>query len=173
MTALEQQRCTAIVHVVHEYANFVSSAEMVLSGCDIDGAPFKPPINTHISHAFYMNCRKLADLFQNRRGPPDKDDIVAEHYLTGFYAALPISTNWRLPMNKQLAHVTYARDTRAREIDRAACEALYGELKDTWREFRKGLVGGLYEAEFKNQVRKRREPDQNGRLSEFRFYDLD
>ena len=35
MTALEQQRFSAIVHVVHEYANFVSSAEMVLSGAPV------------------------------------------------------------------------------------------------------------------------------------------
>ena len=97
---------------------------------------------------------------------------MAEHYVSKFYATLPVSTNWRVPM-KQLAHVTYARHTSAREIDRSACEALYKELKDTWREFRKGLVGGLYEAEFKNQVSKRKEPDPNGRLSEFRFNDLD
>jgi hypothetical protein len=31
----------------------------------------------------------------------------------------------------------------------------------------KELVGGLYEAEFKNQVRRRREPHPNGLLSEF------
>ena len=172
MTALEQQRFNAIVHIVHEYANFVSSAEMVLSGCDIDGVPFKPPINTHVSHAFYLNCRKLADLFQNKPSP-GKDDIMAEHYAPGFYAPLPVYNDWRGPINKQLAHVTYARDTSAREIDRSACEALYKELRDAWREFRRGLVGSLYEAEFKNQVRRRREPWQNGLLSEFRFYDLD
>ena len=49
MTALEQQRFNAIVHVVHEYANFVSSADMVLSGYGIDSMPFKPPINTQAS----------------------------------------------------------------------------------------------------------------------------
>ena len=79
--------------------------------------------NTHVSHAFYLNCRKLADLFQNKLGR-DKDDIMAEHYVSKFYATLPVSTNWRVPM-KQLAHVTYARHTSAREIDRSACEALY------------------------------------------------
>lgn len=91
MTDLEQHRLSVIVHVVHEYANFVSSAEMLLSGCDIDGVPFKPPINTHISHAFYLNCRKLADLFQNKVGP-DKDDIMSEHYVPGFYAPLQPTT---------------------------------------------------------------------------------
>lgn len=172
MTALEQQRSDAIVHIIHEYANFVSSVEVVLSGCDIAGKPFQPPINTHVSHAFYLNCRKLADFFQNKVGS-QKDDILAKHYVPGFYADLPVCTNWRAPMNKQLVHVTYARDTSAREIDRAACKALYKELKDTWKEFRKGLVGGPYEAEFNNQIRRRKEPYANGRLSEFRFYDLD
>ena len=172
MTALEQQRFRAIVHVVHEYANFVSSAEMVLTGCDIDGVPFNPPINTHVSHAFYLNCRKLAELFQNKLGS-DKDGIGAEHYVAGFYAALPVSANWRVPMNKQLAHVTYARDTIAQEIGRSACEALLKELKDTWRGFQDRLVGGPFEAEFKNQVRKRKEPYPDGLPSEFRFCDLD
>src|ERR1017187_5971582 len=103
MTALEEKRFKAIVHVVHEYANFVSSAEMVLTGCDVDGVPFKPPINTHVSHAFYLNCRKLADFFQNKRGK-DRDDITANFYVPGFKAELPVCENWRIPMNKQLAH---------------------------------------------------------------------
>ena len=52
-------RVLAIHHVVHEYASLESSAEMVLSGEDIYGNVFEPPINTHVSHAFYLNCRKL------------------------------------------------------------------------------------------------------------------
>jgi hypothetical protein len=79
---------------------------MVLSGQDIEGTAFKPPINTHVSHAFYLNCRKLADFFQDKRGP-EKDDIAAEDYVPGFSPRLPISDNWRVPINKQLAHVTY------------------------------------------------------------------
>ena len=172
MTALEQKRFDAIVHVIHEYANFVSSAEMVLSGCDIDGAYFKPPINTHVGHAFYLNCRKLADFFQNRQGS-DHDDIMAKEYVPTFHANLTVCDIWRIPMNKQLAHVTYYRDSKANEIDSPACMALYTELKGTWRQFRQGLRGGLFEAEFSNQIAKRKAPYPNGQLSEFRSYDLD
>jgi hypothetical protein len=75
-------------------------------------------------------------------------------------------------MNKQLAHVTYVRDSDPTEIDRSACEALYSELKTTWRLFRKTL-GGPYEAEFAAQVRKRKEPHPDGRLSGFGSLDLD
>ncbi len=167
----KQQRLKAVHHVVHEYTNFISSAEMVKTGLDTDGVPFKPPINTHVSHAFYLNCRKLADFFRNAKSK-EGDNIMAEHFAPGFKAALPVCTDWRLPMNKQLAHVTYARDMSAREIDRAACEALYKELKDTWREFRKGLLGGPFEDEFTKKI-KERKPYPNGQLSEFRHYDLD
>jgi hypothetical protein len=140
MTALEQKRLAAIVHIVHEYANFVSSAEMVLSGCDTDGVPLRPPINTHVSHAFYLNCRKRADLFQNKLGP-DNDDVVAEHYVPGFHTSLPFCDAWRVPMNAQLAHVTHYRDIGSRGIDRAACKALYNELRDACRSFRNRLHG--------------------------------
>jgi hypothetical protein len=146
---------------------------MVQTGLDIMGIPFRSPLNTHVSHAFYLNCRKLADFFQNKIGP-EKDDIPAEHFVPGFKASLPISENWRTPINKQLAHVTYFRDTPdVREITKDACRELYAELKDTWRKFRKGLVGTPYANEFTKKVRERKEPHANGELSEFRFYDLD
>jgi hypothetical protein len=74
MTLKQQRSFDAIVHIVHEYANFVSSAVMVLNGYDIDGVPFQSPINTHISHAFFLNCRKLADFFQNT--PSQQNDNI-------------------------------------------------------------------------------------------------
>jgi hypothetical protein len=172
VTAEEQRRFDAVVHVVHEYANFVSSAEMVQSGQDVEGALFKPPINTHVSHAFYLNCRKLADFFQSKRGPGN-DDIAAEDYVSGFHVPLPVSDKWRVPINKQLAHLTYYRDTDAEEIKKPVCQALYTELRDTWRKFRQHLRGSPYEAEFANQVRKRKGPYPNGTPSEFRLYNLD
>jgi hypothetical protein len=171
MTQLEQKHFNAIVHVVHEYANFVSSAEMVLTGRNIDGSPIKPPANSHISHAFFLNCRKLADFFLKRN--TSCDDIMAAHYVDGFQGDLPMFDTLRTPLNKQLAHVTYSRETSPREISRDDCQALYAELKKTWRDFRKQLAGGLYEAEFTHQIGKRKAPHINGMPSEFRNYDLD
>jgi hypothetical protein len=166
----DQQRLDAVHHIVHEYANFVSSAEMVKTGLDIEGVGIKPPINTHISHAFYLNCRKLADFFQNEKGG---DDVMAEHYVPGFKASLPACDNWRVPMNKQLAHVSYFRDgADAREIDRAACEELYEELRATWKAFRKALPEP-FRSEFSKKIEERKRPYRNGQPSEFRHYDLD
>lgn len=171
MNARQKIRLDAIHHVVHEYANFVSAAEMVLDGLDIDGVPFKAPINTHVSHAFYLNCRKLADFFRNttsRQGHP----VMAKHYVKGFKAAVRVCMRWRSPMNKQLAHIDYARDLNAQEIDKAACKALYKELKVTWRKFRKRLREP-YKSEFAKKIKERKDPHLDGTLSEFRFYDLD
>ena len=116
----------AIHHIVHEYANFVSSAEMVIHGKDIEGVFFKPPLNTHVSHAFYLNCRKLADFFQNKS--IGADDVVASHFVSGYIVSLADSDKWRKPIDKQLAHITYSRDTKPKEIKTEACLALY---KDT------------------------------------------
>lgn len=174
MTAEEQQRrFKGIVHVVHEYANFVSSAKMVIDGLDIDGVRFKPPINTHVAHAFYLNCRKMFDFFTDKGG---SDDILAKHYTSGFkpdpVRDLPVSKENCAkggPINKQLAHITY---TRNREIKPAACKAMYQELKETWRTFREKLIEP-YKSEFQSQIRKRKEPHADGQPSEFRFCDLD
>src|SRR6185503_10105523 len=139
----EERRRLAVRHVVHEYANFISSGKMVQTGLDIDGVLFQAPINTHVSHAFYLNRRKLADFFQNKRGC--NDDILAEHYVSGFKGNLPEFDKLRERINKQLAHVTYARDTKvAKAITKEESRKLYAELKDTWKEFRKALIGGPY-----------------------------
>lgn len=62
-----------IQHVVHEYANFVLSAKMRKTG-EHRGTPLEPPINTHIAHAFLLNCRKMACFFA---GPPADNPNLA------------------------------------------------------------------------------------------------
>jgi hypothetical protein len=163
--ASETPQIFAIHHLVHEYANFVSSAEMTIDGKDVDGDLFKAPINTHVSHAFYLNCRKLADFFQNKSY--GNDDMLAMHFVSGYTCKLPLCDEWRKPINKQLAHVTYARDVDSREIEKEVCKGLYRELKETWREFRRQLPE-VYAAEFKRKVEEKKAP-----YSEFRNYDLD
>src|ERR1039458_1208229 len=92
----------AVHHVVHDYANFVSSAEMVITGQHL-GKVIDPPINSHIFHAFLLNCRKMADFF----GKGQDDDVIADHYVPRFSFPLDKCKEWRGPVNKQLAHITY------------------------------------------------------------------
>ena len=158
----------AIHHVVHEYANFISSAEMVL-GADTSGAVLTAPANTHVAHAFYLNCRKMADFLQNRK---DGDDVMAEHFIPGFTASLTEYELRRRTLNKQLAHISYRRDS-PEEITPAQQLALHDEIRKGWGEFRRQLQGGKYQTEFTEQVRIRQAPDAKGEPSEFRYYDLD
>jgi hypothetical protein len=166
----QEKRLAAVHHVVHEYANFVSSAEMVLRGTDIYGNGFKPPLNTHVGHAFYLNCRKIADFFLNKRD--GDDNIMAEHFAPSFKATLKTFEYWRGPINKQLAHITYARDSKAREIKSPDQQDLYTELQQAWQDFRRQLPEP-YRAEFTRKIKERKDPYPNGELSEFRNYDLD
>lgn len=170
LTGDEIRRLEAIRHIVHEYANFVSSAEMVLTGKDTGGRALLPPLNTHVSHAFYLNCRKIAEFFGVGK---TEDDVSAHHFSSPFQVMLPHSDKWRVPINKQLAHITYTRNKTTAEIDTGACRELYGELRSRWKAFRAALCGSIYEGEFGYQVRKRLRPYPDGMPSEFRGYDLD
>jgi hypothetical protein len=61
-TQQEKTRLDAVHHVVHDYANFVSLAEMVITGQD-HGKHFHPRINSPMFQASLLNCRNVADLF--------------------------------------------------------------------------------------------------------------
>lgn len=167
----ETPQILAIHHIVHEYANFVASAEMAIRGRDCDGRGFEPSINTHVSHAFYLNCRKLADFFQNRT-ERNADDVVAMHFAVGYFAKLPVNDRWRKAINKQLAHVTYSRDISPEEITAEAQLALYDELKSEWRRFRAALPD-VYASEFARKVVERKSRSPQGERSEFENCDLD
>lgn len=163
MTETVKKRRKAIHHIVHDYANFVSSAEMTITGVH-KTTGFDPPINTHIVHAFYLNCRKMADFFAGSCKEPD--DIIAGHYVSTTTFSLPVSEEWRVPINKQLAHLTYSRVTKAREITRPAQKALYKELKAAWKQFGKHLPQP-YRSRFEQEIALKL-----GKKSEFHIYDL-
>lgn len=158
----ETVRLDGVRHVVHEYANFVSSAEMVTTGQHLEKG-FDPPLNTHISHAFLLNCRKMRDFFGKRL---KEDDVIADDYVPGFAFQLCKCDLWRDPVNKQLTHITYTRDTDPREITKQANLDIYDELKQAWKNFR-GRLSNPFAAKFEQEIKKKLKPE-----SEFRNLDL-
>lgn len=157
----------AIHHVVHDYANFASSAQMRRTGKDSCGNALLPPVNTHVGHAFYLNCRKMTDFLQNKKSGQD-DDVLAEHYVPGFKACLPTNDKLRRPLNKQLAHVTYTRISDPHDISREECQKLEDEIRSEWRRFLEELMRASpdYADEFKRNLAGRKN-------SEFGHCDLD
>lgn len=130
-----------IQHVVHEYANFVSSAKMRQTGKH-RGTPLEPPINTHIAHAFLLNCRKMACFFAGplgcptTAGPPPTpkwSDVFAVDYVDNFTATLDHWCRWKDAVDKQLAHITYTRGIASEEITAQANIDMENEIKTAWK----------------------------------------
>lgn len=106
----QERRLEAVHHVVHDYANLVPSGTVTVQGHHL-GRRFDPPVNTHVGHAFLVNCRKMYEFFMRKPSrKADRDGLRAVHFLTraaGF--ELSDWTLWHDAMNKQLMHVTFAR----------------------------------------------------------------
>lgn len=152
----EQIRLDAVHHIVHDYANLVSSAEMVITGQHLSKV-FDPPVNSHIFHAFLLNCRKMTDFFDKRY----QEDVIADDYVPGFTFPLTQCEFWRGAVNKQLAHVTYARDENPREITKQASEEMYNELKQTWKKFL-GCLVNPFAAKFEQEIRDKLKTEFSG-----------
>ena len=85
----------AILHVVNDYTNLVSSGTLIQQ-------PHTPPINTHVQYSFLVECRKFAAFFTNNRGrtialQADLASVtqalqVAQHVLEMFRRTLPDSS---------------------------------------------------------------------------------
>jgi hypothetical protein len=75
------RRAKAIRHVVHEYANFVSSSEIVITGSHRSRG-LDSPINHHVAHALFLNCRKLREFFSPSNPAKNPQDITTAHYVT-------------------------------------------------------------------------------------------
>ena len=158
----ETVRLEGVHHVVHEYANFVSSAEMVITGAH-NGKGFDPPINTHLSHAFLLNARKMADFFGGRSVHSKPDDVFAEDYAPGPDAPLRTWPDWRDPINKQLTHITYTRGAAPQEIPRQAILDIYRELKSAWKEFRApGKLRNAFAVKFEHEITDKLTTEFNG-----------
>jgi hypothetical protein len=63
MTAAERRKRPEH-HIVHDYANLVSSGLLITERTSNDFLLRNAPINSHVWHAFYMNCRKLYEFFK-------------------------------------------------------------------------------------------------------------
>jgi hypothetical protein len=155
----------AVHHIVHDYANLMSSGTLTQPD-DAEKANIQPPVNTHIQHAFLLNCRKLADFFNNSTDWPD--DIIAKHF-TGS-SEKPILKEWDYwgkPMDKQLAHLTYTRVTAPVPWDGyKANRLLLNEFQAAWKLFL-NKVQEPFEVIFDSEISKKEQSN-----SEFKDLDL-
>ncbi|MGA2902270.1 MAG: hypothetical protein ABSD98_00440 [Candidatus Korobacteraceae bacterium] len=143
--ATEAERLEAVWHVVYEYANLISSGELLRE-------QFRLPINTHLQDAFLLNCRKMADFFaQNRK----KDDVIAEDF-TASRVDFDLSfwETWSEAMDKQLAHITYTRVRNPKGWDGSANEPLLKEFRSACTKFLDSLAEP-FKSRFEQEIRTR------------------
>jgi hypothetical protein len=141
-----EQRIDGIRHVVYEYGNLRVAAHYSLCG----SAPWR----TSCDDAFLLGCRKLDDfLMRDKRSKmygQEQDDILALDYLPQGHRrswSLPIwSAEWRLPMNKQLAHIAYCRDKEWNHVKWVP--RLEREFRTAWLKFRESIVDEEYKRQF-------------------------
>ena len=161
----EQERnLKAVHHVVHDYANLVSSGTMVVDGGH-RGKGFIPPINKHVGDAFLVNCRKIYDFFTHKLSTEQsigsskknkKDDILAAHFLKRKLTFdLSNWSLWHEAMNKQLMHVTFARVKQPKKWEGHDENKLsLDEFMEAWKEFRRNLEEP-YKSRFDSEIAKR------------------
>jgi hypothetical protein len=132
----------AIFHVVYEYANLVSSGELlrVQHNC---------PINTHIQDAFLLNCRKMSDFFERHT---NGIDIVAADFL-GYRPKSGLKKKDVKMLNNHLAHLKYYRLKVKEQWNGENNEPLLQELRNSWSEFIK-TVPEPYKSKFDSEIAK-------------------
>lgn len=141
----------SVVHVVHDYANLLSSGKMADSGyCNDVKLRYNTPLNHHVGEAFLMNCRKMEEFLSARRNPRHTNDLRASDFLDSIEAfEIPTWTPWRDAMNDQLLHVSRKRDMpwNGHKVNKQ----LLQEFIDAWGRFR-GKVKTEYKDKFDEQI---------------------
>ena len=149
------KRLAAIRDVVYEYVNLISAGYYSLDG--------KAPWRTNCDDAFLLGCRKLHDFLMRRerfkrKGGEELEDVLALDYLPRNFVPnwnLPIwILEWRDPMDKQLAHITYSRDKVWEHM--IWVPKLMVEFRDAWLDFRECIVNDEYRSEFDKQMAERK-----------------
>jgi hypothetical protein len=155
-TPNSKQLTRGIEHICYEYANLMSAAH-----CDMKGSA---PWRTHADDAFLLGYRKLGDFLLNlsrsKLRNQELPDILALDYLPSSCTPswwLPTWTaEWRDPMNKQLAHLSYLRDKAWVHYDWVP--KLEEEFRTAWRKFR-SATDSKYKRRFASEIPKcRRKP---------------
>jgi hypothetical protein len=145
--ATVSNRFDAILHIVNDYSNLVSSGTLVKQG-------HAPPINTHVQYSFLVECRKFAAFFANRG--PKGTDIASKDYLKAkLPIKLPVWKAWHDHMNVHLMHLSYdLLSSKTQWTGHTVNADLLDEFQKAWKLFL-AKVEDPYKSEFESQIEAR------------------
>jgi hypothetical protein len=124
-------------HVVHDYANLVSSWRLRQS-IYVAQLLKIPTANSHAWHAFYMNCRKMYEFFRYK---PNVEYLRAQHFIGG---ELPYKFQYwtgsvQSFMSAHLLHVGGSRLTNEQVSTGVGDQNYFGDFQNAWEAMMKSL----------------------------------
>jgi len=128
-------------HVVHDYA--ISSffrACLSRTGNLTDALLKIAPVNSHVWHAFYMNCRKMYEFFHHQKSK----DYLRAQAVRQPWRDLHLS-HWTPDvqkfMNTHMLHVGGGRVTNKKDSTGADDKSYLAEFPGMWEKMLKSLQG--------------------------------
>jgi hypothetical protein len=162
MISTQQERCRrAEHHVVHDYANLVSSGKMVVNGKHLGTDLLTlAPVNSHVGHAFYAYCRDMYEFFhyKPKGGYRRAQDFLAKQVTFVF-------SHWTRAVQEHMEiHLLHSGDQRTeREVVwtgenngfyladfESAWALLMGNLKDEHKKNFKDEIDHRVNSEFRH-----------------------
>ena len=137
---LEERRLRPEHHVVHDYANLLSSG-LLRDKRYIAQLLNIPTANSHAWHAFYMNCRKMHEFFTYQRS---KTYLTAQQFVKPrvTFAFQHWTDDVQKFMNTHLLHVGGGRVTNKIVSTGADDKEYLAEFQGMWEKMLRNLKPG-------------------------------
>jgi hypothetical protein len=134
----EERRRRPEHHVVHDYANLVSSGLLITDRKSNDALLKIAPVNSHVGHAFYMNCRKMYEFFHHQKS---KDYLRAQQFVKPgvTFTFQQWTKDVQDFMNTHMLHVGGGRVTNRKVSTGADDKSYLAEFQGMWEKMLKNL----------------------------------
>jgi hypothetical protein len=134
----EERRKRPEHHVVHDYANLVSSGLLITDPKSNDALLRIAPVNSHVWHAFYMNCRKTYEFFHYKKS---REYLRAQQFVN--HGVTFTFKHWtddvQKFMNTHMLHVGGGRITNKKVSTGADDKVYLAEFQEMWERMLKNL----------------------------------
>lgn len=134
----DERRKRAEHHVVHDYANLLSSGLLKTDDNYMARLLNIPTANSHVWHAFYINCRKMYEFFTYQQS---KKYLTAQQFIKPrvTFTFLHWTADVQDFMNVHMLHVGGSRVTNKKVSTGADDMAYLAEFQGMWGKMLRNL----------------------------------
>jgi hypothetical protein len=124
-------------HVVHDYANLISSGRLITDKESNDKLLKIAPVNSHVWHAFYMNCRKMYEFFSYKPTGKTGKYLRAQQFVVP--KTVFVFKHWTAAVQEhmeiQVLHVGVTRTTRQKVWTGSDDKLYLADFEGAWATF--------------------------------------